>query len=103
MLEKTIVLKVSEIQDRIPFIIKTGYYLELSTTETIELLGSTERRITQDKNCENIPQLEITEVVLVHSDVLNNQYQYDLGVLCTFVPNKSFDQLLNISPTSYIY
>ena len=65
--------------------------------ETIKLLGSTKSKITEDKNCENLPCLEITEVVLMHCNIANNDYQQHSKVLCTFVPNKSFAQLLDIS------
>ena len=54
---------VNKIENRITFKIKTGYYLELLTPETMKLLGSTENKITKDKNGENVPHLEITEVV----------------------------------------
>ena len=57
----------------------------------MKLLG-----ITKDENCENVPYLEITEVVLVHCIIVNNNYQQDLRVLYTFVPKKSFSQLLVI-------
>ena len=54
------------------------------------------------KNSENVPHLEITEVVLVHCNIVNNDYQQDSRVLYTFVPNKSFGSLLEISPTNHI-
>ena len=63
----------------------------------MKLLGSTENKITKDKNGENVPHLEITEVVLVHCDIVNNDYQQDSRVLYTFVPNKPFGSLLEIS------
>ena len=66
----------------------------------MKLLGSTERKITKDKNGENVPHLEITEVVLVHCNLVNNDYQQDSRVLCTYVPNKPFGSLLEISPTT---
>ena len=66
----------------------------------MKLLGSTENKITKDKNGENVPHLEIAEVVLVHCDIVNNNYQQDSRVLYTFVPNKPFGSLLEISPTS---
>ena len=50
-----------------------------------------------------MPHLEVTEVVLVHCDIVNNDDQQDSRVLCTFVPNKSFVQLLDISPKSFIF
>ena len=69
----------------------------------MKLLGSTENKITKDKNVENVPHLEITDVVLVHFDIVNNDYQQDSRVLYTFVPNKSFGSLLEISPTNHIF
>ena len=85
------------------FKIKTGYYLESLTPETMKLLGSTKSKITKDKNGENIPYLETTEVVLIHLNVVNNSYQQNSGVLYTFVPNKSFGQLLDISPNNFLF
>ena len=70
----------------------------------MKLLGSTENKITKDRNAENVLYLEITELVLVHCDIVNNDYQQDQGVLYTFVPNKSFGSLLlEISPTNHIF
>ena len=79
------------------------YSLELLTSETIKLLGSTENKITKDKNGENVPHLEITQVVLVHCDIANNDSQQDSRVLYTFVPNKPFGSLLEISQTNHIF
>ena len=56
-----------------------------------------------DKNGENVPYLEINEVILVYCDIVNNDYQQDSRVLCIFVPNKPFGQLLEISPTNFIF
>ena len=56
---------LNKIENRITFTIKTGYYLELLTPETMKLLECTENKIVKDKNSENLPHLEITEVVLV--------------------------------------
>ena len=63
----------------------------------MKLLGATENKITKDKIGENLPHLEITEVVLVHCDIANNDYQQDSSVLYTFVLNKPFGSLLEIS------
>ena len=79
------------------------YSLELLTSETMKLLGSTENKITKDKIGENVPHLEITQVVLVHCDITNNDSQQDSRVLYTFVPNKPFGSLLEISPTNQIF
>ena len=69
----------------------------------MKLLGSTKNKITKDKNGENVPHLEITEVVLVHCNIVDNDYQQDSRVLYTFVPNKLFGSLLEISPTNHIF
>ena len=69
----------------------------------MKLLGSTKTKINKDKNGENVPHLEITEVVLVHCNIINKNYQQDSRVLYTFVPNKPFGSLLEISPTNNIF
>ena len=69
----------------------------------MKLLRSTKNKITKDKSGENVPHLEITEVVLVHCNIVNNDYQQDSRVLYTFVPNKPFGSLLEISPTNHIF
>ena len=94
---------VNKIKNRITFRIKNGHSLELLTLETMKLLGSTESKTTKDKNGENVPHIEITEVVLVHCNIVNNDYQQDSRVLYTFVPNKPFGSLLEISPTNHIF
>ena len=87
----------------ITFKIKTGYYLELLTPETMKLLGSTKSKITKDENGKNVPRLEITEVVLIHCNIANDDYHQDSRFLHTFVPNKPFGQLLDISPNNFIF
>ena len=67
-------------------------------SETMKLLGSTKRKINKDKNGENVPHLEIAEVILAHFNIVNNDYQQDTRVLYTFVPKKSLGQLLDMSP-----
>ena len=66
---------VNNIKNRVTFKIKNGYYLGLLTPETLKLLGSTEGKITKDKNGENVPHLEIIELVLIHCNIVNNNYQ----------------------------
>ena len=78
---------VNKIENRITFKIKTEYYLELVTSETIKFLGSTKSKITKNKSCEDVPHLETTEVVLIYCKIVNNDYWQDSGVLCTFVIN----------------
>ena len=96
-------LYINKIENRIIFKIKTGYYLELLTPETKKLLGSIENKIAKDKNGKNVPHLEITEVVLVHCNIVNNGYQQYSRVLYTFLPNKPFGSLLEISPKNHIF
>ena len=81
---------INKIENKIPFKIKTRYYLELLTSQTMELLGSTKSKIAKNENGENVPNLEITEAALVHCNIVNNNFQQNLRVLYTFVPNKSF-------------
>ena len=94
---------VNKIENRVTFKIKNGYSLEFLTPETMKLLGSTKNKITKDKNSENVPHLEITEVVLVHCNIINNDSQQDSRVLHTFVPNKPFGSLIEISPINHFF
>ena len=87
---------VNKIENRITFKNKTGYSLELLTPETMKLLGSAENKRTKEKNGENIPHIEITEVVLVYCNIANNGYQQDSTVLYAFIPNKPFGSFLEI-------
>ena len=90
----------NKIKNRIVFKIKNGYKLELLTPETMKLLGSTKEDVDLDKNSENVPKLESVEVVLVHCNLVKNDYQHSSKVLFSFVPNKQFGQLINISPNT---
>ena len=69
----------------------------------MKLLGSTVSKINKDKNGENVPHLEVVELVLVHCNLVNNDYQQDSRLLFTFVPNKSFGSLLEILPTNHVF
>ena len=93
----SIQIYANKIKNRIIFKIKTGYKLELLTPETIKLLGSTKKVIDKDKNGEKVPKLETVAVVLVHCNLVKNDYQHTSKILFTFVPNKTFSQLINIS------
>ena len=99
----SIIIYVNKIGNRITFKIKTGHYLKLSIPETMKLLGSTKNKITNNQSGENVPLLEINEVVLVHCNIANNDYQQDPTVLYTFIPNKSLGQLLDITPKKFIF
>ena len=90
----------NKIKSRIAFKIKTGYKLALLTPETMKLLRSTKKHVDKDKDGENIPKLVSVEVVLVHCNLVKNDYQHTSKVLFSFVPNKQFGQLINISPHS---
>ena len=69
----------------------------------MKLLGSAENKITKDKNSENVPHLEVVELVLVHCNLVNNNYQQHSTILYTFVPNKTFGSLLKISPPNHVF
>ena len=72
---------LNKIENRITFKIKTRYILKFLTPGTMKLLNSTKSKITKDKHSENVPHLEITEVVLVNCNIVSNDYQQDLRVL----------------------
>ena len=91
---------MNKIKSRIVFKIKTRYKLELLTEETMQLLGSSKKILDKNKNGEFVPRLETVEVVLVHFNLVNNNYQQASKVLFTFVPNKQFGQLTTITPHS---
>ena len=99
----SIKIYVNKIGHRVTFKIKKGYYLELLTPETMKLLGSTENKINKDKNGENVHHLDIAELVLIHWNLVNNNYQQNSRILYTFVPNKLFGSLIEISPSSHIF
>ena len=66
----------------------------------MKFLGSGKKDIDKDKDCENVPKLEYVEVVLVHCNLVRNDYQRTSKVLFTFVPKKEFGQLINVSSHS---
>ena len=84
---------VNKIENRIKFKIKNGYYFELLTLETMKVLGSTESKITKDKNGKNVPHLEVVKLVLFNCNLVNNNYLQNSRILYTFVPNKLFVSL----------
>ena len=94
---------VNKIENRITFKIKTGYYLELLVKVLMKLLEITKIKTIKNKKGENMPHLQITEVVLVKCNTVNNDYQQESKVLYIFVPNKSFGQLLDVSTKDFIF
>ena len=71
--------------------------------ETMKLLETNKNKINKYENSENVPHFEITEVVLVHCSIVNNYYHQDSRVFYTFLPSKSFGELLDISPKIFIF
>ena len=94
---------MNKLENEITFEIKTGYYLELLTPGTMKLYWSAKCNIYKDKNGENLPHLEITEIFLIHFNTESKDYQQDSRVLYTFAPSESFDQLVDISPKTFIF
>ena len=93
-------IRSNKIKNRIVFKIKTGYKLKLLTPETMKSLGTGQIEVGKDKDGENVPKLQSVEVVLVHCNLVKNDYQHTSKVLFTFVPNKQIGQLINISSHS---
>ena len=89
---------VNKTNNRIAFKIKSGYKLELLSKETMKLLGSSKSAINSDKNSELVPRLESVDLVLMHCNLVNNDYQKASRVLFTFVPNKGYGQLITTVP-----
>ena len=81
---------------------KYGYKLELQTPETMKLFGSTKKFIGKTKIGEKVPSFEVLEVVLVQSNLVDNQYQKS-KVLYTFTPNKSYAYLLNVETINLVF
>ena len=69
----------------------------------MKLLGSTSNTIDRDKNSENVPHLEVVELVLAHCNLVNNNYLHHSRILYTFIPNKTFGSLLEISPPNHVF
>ena len=67
----------------------------------MKLLGSTKKVADKDKNGENVPRIESVEVALVHCNLVESDYQHTSKVLFTFVPNKKFGEIINISPHAF--
>ena len=88
----------NKIKNKIVFKIKTRCKLELLSLETMKLLESANKDVDQDKDGEDVPKLESAEVVLLHCNQVNNNYQQASKVLFTLVPNKEFAQLIYMSP-----
>ena len=64
----------------------------------MKFLRSTKKDADKDKDGENVPKLKSVEVVLVHCNLVKNDYQHTSKVLFSFASNKQFGQLINISP-----
>lgn len=96
--DQTIYIYADSVENRVTFKIKDGSSLELLSDETMKLLGSTTSKIDKDMNGENPPKLEIADVVLVHCNLVDNKYQLNSKILHSFVPDKPFGYLLNITP-----
>ena len=94
---------VTKIEYRTTFKIKIGHYLKLLTPETVKFLGSTKNKITKNKNGENVPKLEFTEGILVHYNIVNNNYQQNSIILPTlFLINRLVNYLIFYPKMLYI-
>ena len=98
-----IYVHINRINNRLVFKIKDEYKLELPTLEAMKLFASTKKLIDKTNNGENVPSFEVVEVVLVQSNLVDNQYQQKSEVLYTFIPNKSYTYLLNVEPSNLCF
>ena len=97
-----IYIYINRINETLVFKIKDGYKLELQTSETMKLFGSTKKLIDNTKNGKNLSSFEVVELVLVQCNLIENQYQQKSEVLYTFTPNKSYTYLLNVEPINLV-
>ena len=93
---------MNRIENGIKFKIKTEYYLELLMPQTMNLPRTTKSKITKDES-QNMPRLKIIEVVLIHCNIVYDNSQQGSRVFYILVPNKSFGQLLDISPKNLVF
>ena len=94
---------INRINNTLVFKVKDGYKLKLQTPETMKLFDNTKKINRKTKNGENVPTLEVVEVVLVQCNIVNNQYQQKSEALYTFIPNKSYIYLLNPEPSNLVF
>ena len=99
--ESPILIYPNEAKSRIVFKIKIGYKLELLSKEAQKLLGDGPV-IDKDKNGKNVPQLDPVEYVLLHRNLVRNQYLQNSKLLYEFVPDKRFGQLISVKPPVFI-
>ena len=83
--------------------IKDGYKLELQIPESMKLFASTKKLTGKTKNRENIPSIEVVEIVLVQCTEVDNQYQQKSEVLYTFILNRSYAYLLHAEPSNLLF
>ena len=94
---------INRINNSLVFKIRDGYKFELQMSETMTLLGSTNKLLGEMKYGENVPGFEVAEVVLVQSKLVVDQYRQNFEVLYTFTPNKSYSHLLNVEPSNLVF
>ena len=99
--DSPILIYPNEVKNRIVFKIKTGYKLELLTKETQKLLGDGSV-IDKNKNSKDVPQLDQIEYVLLHCNLVENEYLQNSKLLYEFVPGKKFGQLIAVKPPVFI-
>ena len=99
--ESSILVYPNEVKNRIVFKIKTGYKLELLSKETQTLLGDGPL-IDKNKDSNNVPQLDQVESILLHCNLVRNQYLQNSKLLYEFIPDKKFGQLISVKPPVFI-
>ena len=94
---------INRTNNRLVFKIKDGYILEIQTAETMKLFASKRKLSNTIKNEENVPNLEVVELVLVQCNLIDNQCKQKSELLQTFRPNKSYVYLLNVGPSNLVF
>ena len=94
---------INRINNGLVLKVKDVYKLELQTAEIMKLFANKKILLAKVKIGENVSSLEVAEVVLVQCNLVDNQYQQNSKVLCTFTPNKFYTYLLNVEPSNIVF
>ena len=101
--DKDIEIYANKVKNRVAFKLGAGVSLEFMSPETQKFLGFSVNKVTGTGNGDKVPQLETVQTVLVHCNLVDNDYQRDSMILYSFVPDKSFGNILSIQPSDFIW
>ena len=101
--EGDIEIYANKTKNRVTFKMADRVTLELMSPETQKFLVVSKRVLTGEVNGDKVPQLETVQTVLVHCNLVDNDYQHDSRILHIFVPDKTFGSLLSIQPSDFVW